>query len=113
MSLLETKVLPKLEGEYKTKIKTYKEVENENGGYVETTLILPDREFKYLIFPSQVNYVASCLRNQFEITEEVTLADVLAKATKKEFTVYITWNNEFGRYNIALHQPQVSEDETF
>ena len=113
MSLLETKVLPKLAGEYKTKFKNFKEVENENGGYIETTLILPDREFKYLIFPSQVSYVASCLRNQFEIQDEVTLADVLTKGTKKEFTVYIDWNNEFGRYNVAFHAPVTNEDETF
>ena len=111
MSLLNTVILPKLEGEYVAKVAAYKEIENAQGGYVEVTLVLPDREYKYCIFPTQVEYVASCLRNQFGITEKVTLAQMLDKATKDEFKVWFSYNQDFGRMNVALHHYEQTQEE--
>lgn len=110
MSLLETKVLPKLEGAYEVTVKKYAEITNEKGGYIETILSFDDREFKYCIFPSQVDYVASCLRNQLNITEETTLGQLLELAKTNKITVYMSYNRDFNRYNLALHESVVNED---
>ena len=111
MSLLNKRILPRLEGEYVAKVASYKEIENEQGGYVEVTLILPDRDYKYCIFPTQVDYVASCLRNQFEILEEVTLEQMLDLATENEFKVWFSYNQDFGRMNVALHHYEQTQEE--
>ena len=48
MSLLNTKVLPALNGRYETSVKSFEEVNNEQGGYVKVVLQLPDREYNYI-----------------------------------------------------------------
>ena len=111
MSLLNTKVLPRLEGEYEVTIKSYKEIENTQGGYIETVLQLPDREYKYCIFPTQVDYVASCLRNQYAVEGETTLGEMLEKATKTPFKVWFSYNEDYGRMNVALHHSEVISEE--
>ena len=111
MSLLNTKVLPRLEGEYEVTIKSYKEIENTQGGYVEAVLQLPDREYKYCIFPTQVDYVASCLRNQYQIEGETTLGEMLDKATKTPFRVWFSYNSDYNRMNVALHHSEVVSEE--
>lgn len=103
MSLLHTKVLPRLEGEYKVTIKSYEETENEKGGYIKVILQLPDREYPYIIFPSSAEYVARNLRNQFGLyDEEVELADVLEQGTKTPFSVWFSYNQDYGM-NVAFH----------
>ena len=111
MSLLNTKVLPRLEGEYEVTIKSYKEITNAQGGYIETVLQLPDREYKYCIFPTQVEYVASCLRNQYEVEGETTLGAMLEKATKTPFKVWFSYNQDYNRMNVALHYSEVVTEE--
>lgn len=104
MSLLQTKVLPRLDGEYTAKIKAYDEIENEKGGYIKTILQLPDREFGYNIFPSSIDYVARNLRNQLDVADkEVTLEELLDLAMTKEFKVWISYNAEYNSMNVALH----------
>lgn len=111
MSLLNTKVLPRLNGEYETIIKEYEEIENTQGGYIRVILVLPDREYTYCIFPSQVDYVASCLKAQFSINEETTLGEVLDIATEYPFKVWFSYNEEYNRMNVNLHQRNVVSEE--
>lgn len=110
MSLLNTKVLPALSGLREATVKSFKEIENDKGGYVETVLALPDREYKYIIFPTQVDYVTSALRTQFEMQdEEVTLEDMLIKAETTTIKVWFAYNQDLGRMNVAFHEPRVQE----
>lgn len=112
MSLLNTKVLPTLTGMREARIKSFKEISNDKGGYVETILILPDREYKYCIFPSQVEYVTSALRNQLGLQDkEVTLADVLEAAKETNIKVWFAYNIDFNRMNVAFHEPRIIENE--
>lgn len=116
MSLLEKTVLPSLAGKYEATIKSFKEIENDKGGYIETVIQLPDREYKYCIFPSQVDYVASALRNQFGMQDEVTnLGDMLNKAKKTMFNIWFSYNYDIGRMNVAFHdntyRTPTTEDE--
>jgi hypothetical protein len=112
MSLLETRVLPTLKGKYEAKVKSYKEITNEKGGYIEVIFALKDREYKYCIFPSQLEYVTSALRNQFDMRDKtVTLADMLKLATKKSINVWFSWNPDIQKMNVALHEPSVSKSE--
>ena len=111
MSLLKTKVLPAVSGMREAHIKSFKEVENDKGGYVETILVLPDREYKYIIFPTQVDYVTSALRTQFEMQdEEVTLEEMLTKATTTPIKVWFTYNQDLGRMNVAFHESKTQEE---
>lgn len=112
MTLLETQVLPALNGKYETKVKSFKEVTNDKGGYIETILELPDREYKYIIFPTQVEYVTSALRSQFDMRNEVvTLGDMLTKAQTTPINVWFNYNQDIGRMNVALHEPKVLVQE--
>jgi len=111
MSLLNTKVLPKLEGEYKVTIKSYEEIENDKGGYVKVVLQLPDREYQYNLFPSSVDYVARNLRNQFEIEDEVTLGELLEKGTKTPFSVWFSYNQDYQSMNVAFHDTTAVNEE--
>lgn len=111
MSLLETKVLPALSGMYETKVKSFEEVENQQGGYVKVVLDLPDREYNYCIFPSQVEYVTSALRTQFEIKDETTLGEVLKLAAKTPIKVWFSYNQDLGRMNVAFHETKSKSEE--
>lgn len=112
MSLLETKVLPKLDGEYTVRVKAYDEIENEKGGYIRTILVLPDREYPFNIFPSSVDYVARNLRNQLGVADkEVTLAELLDLAMTKDFKVWFSYNAEYNSMNVALHNSVAVTEE--
>lgn len=111
MSLLNTKVLPRLEGEYKATIKSYEEIENDKGGYVKIVLQLIDREYTYNLFPSSIDYVARNLRNQFEIEEEVTLGDLLEEGTKTPFSVWFSYNQDYQSMNVAFHDNTAVNEE--
>jgi hypothetical protein len=104
MSLLNTEVLPKLEGHYEVTVKSYKEISNKQGGYVSIVLQFPDREYNFCLFPKRVDYLASCLRNQFGITEKVTLKELLDRAKTEAVNIWIDWSEEYNSYNIAFHE---------
>lgn len=114
MSLLQTKVLPTLSGKYTGKVLSFEEISNTQGGYIKVVLGLDDRTYTYNIFPTQVDYVTSALRNQFNMhNETVTLEDMLNKASKEDINIYFSYNQEFGRMNVAFHEPKqevVEED---
>ena len=112
MSLLNTKVLPALNGRYETNVKSFEEVNNEQGGYVKVVLQLPDREYNYIIFPSQVEYVIGALRTQFEMQNEtVTLADMLNLGMTKTFYTWFRYNQDIGRMNVAFHESKQAQPD--
>lgn len=112
MSLLNTKVLPALSGMREATVKSFEEVANKEGGYVRVILKLSDREYTYIIFPSQVDYVTSCLRNQLELQDkEVTLETVLNKAKKSPIKVYFSYNTDLGKMNVAFHESRTTSKE--
>ena len=70
------------------------------------------KQYKYCIFPSQVEYVTSALRNQLGLQDkEVTLADVLEAAKETNIKVWFAYNIDFNRMNVAFHEPRIIEDE--
>lgn len=114
MSLLNHKCLPTLSGKYEVKIKSYQEITNAQGGYIEVVLSLPDREFKYCVFPSQVDYVTSCLNRQLGVERDAnSLGEALEiyKKNQKSLDVWFSYNENYGRMNVALHESTIVEEE--
>lgn len=113
MSLLDKKVLAPLAGMREATVKSFREIENDKGGYVEVIFNLSDREYTYCVFPSQIEYVTSTLRTQFEVEGETNLGEMLTLALTKTFKVWFNYNYDLGRMNVALHQPRevVSQEE--
>lgn len=105
MSLLQTKALPALEGERVAKVKSYEEVENKEGGYIRLVLALKDRDYTYCVFPSQVEYIASCLQSQLgDKSKEYSLEQLLKLAKRNEFKVWFSYNKDIQKMNVAFHQ---------
>lgn len=112
LDLLEEEALPDLNGKYTSLVKAWEPVTNNKGGYIEVILQLPDREYKYCIFPSQVSYVRSCLRRQFEQTDsKVNLSTLLNLAKTKEFNVWFTYNFDYNKMNVAFHESGIVEED--
>ena len=84
MSLLQHKCLPTLSGMYKCTIDKYTEIENEKGGYIEIVLNLPDRQFKYCVFPSQLDYVSSCLNRGLGVDRDTYSLGEALELIKKD-----------------------------
>ena len=97
---------------YEAHISSFKEISNDKGGYIEIKFTLPDREYTYCVFPTQIDYVTSTLRNQIEQPELDNLGDVLKYITKNNCTinVWFSYNQDYGRMNVALHQPATEEE---
>jgi hypothetical protein len=113
MSLLNHKCLPTLSGKYEAIVKDYREVTNSQGGYIELVLTLPDREFKYCVFPSQLDYVASCLNRQLEAERDTfSLGEALDqfKTNGIKLDVWFSYNETYGRMNVALHEETIAEE---
>lgn len=111
MSLLNAKAKPVLAGQYEVAVKDFIEIENEKGGYIKVTFDVPEYgEYNYCIFPSQVDYAASCINTQLGVARDTyTLGEALKKA--KKLNVWFSWNKDYNRMNVALHEPVVVEDE--
>lgn len=112
MSLLDTKKLPALKGMYEATVKSFREVENNNGGYVECILALPDRDYTYCIFPTQLDYVTSTFANQLGKADvEITLGELLELAKTNKIKVWFTYNTDLQRMNVAFHEAKVVTEE--
>lgn len=113
--MLNQKVLPALVGERKATVANFKEVKNSNGGYVEVTFKLEDREYKYPIFPGhgatagkQIAYVTSALRKQLgKESESMTLGEVLEACRKQPISIWFSYAPEYQRMNVQFHSPAV------
>lgn len=113
MSLLKTKIKKDLKGEYVTKIKSYEEIENTQGGYIQVVLELPDRDYNYIIFPSSIDYVARSLKQQFglDTQEEYDFDVLLDMAKEREFTVWFEYNETYNRMNVDFKKRNVVTEE--
>ena len=111
MSLLDVKAKPVLAGKYEVAVKDFIEIENEKGGYIKVTFDVPEYgEYIYCIFPSQVNYVTSCLNQQLGVSRDTyTLGEALKKT--KKLNVWFSYNQDYNRMNVALHEPVVTDEE--
>lgn len=104
MSLLDTVVLPKLNGSYEVVVKSYKEITNKDGGYVLVVFKFPDRDHKFCLFPKRVDYFCSCLKKQFGVEDQTTLRELLDTAKETPISVFIEWSDEYNSYNLAFHE---------
>lgn len=112
MALLNHKCLPALKGMYEATVKSYKEVENDKGGYIEVIFQLEDRTYTYCIFPTQLDYVTSCLNNQFGLErDELSLGECLKKATKESIHIWFSYNQDVQRMNLAFHDTTVANED--
>ena len=106
MSLLDTVVLPKLNGSYEVVVKSYQEITNKDGGYIKVIFQFPDREYKFCLFPKRVDYFCSCLKKQFGVEDKTTLRELLDTAKETPISVFIEWSDEYNSYNLAFHEMQ-------
>jgi len=115
--MLDQIVLAPLRGEKVARVIDYKQVTNDNGGYVEVKMQLDDRIYPYIIFPGkgetagrQINYFVSCLRNQWGLDKAMSLKEALDYAKDHDFKVWFSYNNDFNRMNVEFHeaQPEIS-----
>ncbi len=104
MSLLNTVIKAKLApGKYPISIMGIKEFENDNGGYVQLEVALPDRTIKQNFFPSNLLYLGGALRNQLGLEGDHGLKEVLDLAMKADNLFGIVSYNDYGM-NLALHE---------
>lgn len=108
---LDEKVLKRLsEGQHTAKLLIWTDDSDEKGDRLSLTweILTPgyERTLKQAVFPGQLQYVTSCLRNQMGLQDEdVTMKDILNKGYTHQVTLYITYNT-YGM-NIGLHEPVV------
>jgi hypothetical protein len=115
MSVFNQKVLPALKGKHEAKVKSFREVTNAQGGYLEVIFKLEDRDYTLNIFPGkgetagrQVNYVAGAIRKQLGKEEEsLSLIEVLEMAKTKPINIWFSYSQEYGRMNVNFHEPIV------
>lgn len=114
--MLDAKILAPLRGAKVATVKSYREVTNSKGGYVEVVLKLDDRDYTYILFPGkgatagkQINYFVSALRNQWDLEGETTLRNILEQGKTKEFKVWFSYNELYNRMNVGFHEPAVTE----
>lgn len=105
MSLLKTKVQPKLDGKHTATITSYKEVKNSNGGYIEVVFDLDNgRDFKYNIFPKSIQYHTNGIAYQID-SELTDFRAVLEAGRKAEFNIWLSYNKQYSNYDISYYEP--------
>ena len=115
MSLLKHRCKPTLKGAYEVTVKSYREIENDRGGYVEVIFDVPGYgDYTYCIFPTQIDYVTGCLNTQLGVDrDKYALDEALEKL--QTIKVIFNYNYDIGRMNVALHdstlRTPIEEDE--
>lgn len=104
-SILDTVIYPHIEnGVQEVKIKDFEEVKNDQGGYILLKLQLVDRPYDYVLFPSQINVVATSIKNQMfdDDGEPMSVKNILTNAVRLHGTlkVYFYYNEEFKCHNL-------------
>jgi len=104
MSLLDTVIKPRLvAGKYPIRLIEFKSVANDNGGYVQLTLAMPDRVINQNFFPSNLDYLGKTLKDQIgKADQEMKLVEVLTEAKGKDLFCVVSYN-EYG-LNVAFHE---------
>lgn len=113
MSVFDQKLLPSLEGKHEAKVKGFRKVTNEQGGYLEVIFKLEDRNYTLNIFPGhgategkQSNYITGAIRKQLGKSKEaLSLIDVLELAKTTPINIWFSYSQEYGRPNVNFHEP--------
>lgn len=108
-------VLPSLRGKHEAIVKSYREVSNANGGYLEVIFKLTDRDYTLNVFPGkgdtagrQINYITSAIRRQLGKDEEtLNLIEVLELAKTTPINIWFSYNAEYERVNVNFHEATV------
>lgn len=104
MSYAKYRCKPELKGKYEVKVLSHKDVENTQGGYYEVVLDIPTYgEYKYCVFGPQVDYVTRNLNKQLGVARDKYTLEEALDLLKDNLTVWISYNENYGRYNLALH----------
>lgn len=103
---LDRKVLPRLaDGHHEVLLDDYKVVNNDRGGYISLVLKFADRNMQWVVFPTQIDYVAGMLQAQFGLQEqETTLGELLELAKTTVFDIWTEVDPQYGR-NYSLSKP--------
>lgn len=111
MPLLQTKIKARLlPGKYPIHINSYKEFENEQGGYIQLSISLPDRDISQNFFPSNLDYLGKSLRTQLGLAEDTEhgLVEILDEATNADNLFAVISYNNYGM-NLAFHEKPTVE----
>lgn len=113
MPLLQNTMKKKLvPGKYNFHLNSFKEFENEKGGYVQIEMQLPDRTNNHVLFPSNLGYFMSCMRRQLELDENVdhTYEEILDAAMQSDnLWTIISYDEKYG-LNYAFHEATTIEN---
>lgn len=113
MPLLNNTVKKRLQpGKVKFELNSFKEYENEKGGYVKIEMKLPDRVNEHVIFPTGLGYFMSCMRRQLALDETVdwSYEEILERAqASNDLWVVISYDEKYG-LNYAFHEPITKEN---
>lgn len=113
MSLLNYTAPQPLKGAYEGRLTSFKEIENEKGGYIELKFNVTNeegsREYTHCLFPSSLDYFISAVGKQLE-TSERNLGALLELVKANPIEMFFTWNEEYQRLNVAFHKPTATED---
>ena len=88
-----------LPGKYQFFLNSFKEFENEKGGYVKIEMQLPDRTNEHVLFPSNLGYFMSCMRRQLAMDENVdhSYEEILEEAQKSDkLWTIISYDEKWG-----------------
>lgn len=116
----EFKLAPTLKhGVYTIQVLSWKVVEHDKGGYMEWELQFPDRTITQVYFPSNIKYLAGCIRAQlnYKTDEHVLPNEVFDYCIKKDLTVEVgtrTYTTKNGEVKTDLnidYSPRVIEEE--
>lgn len=113
MNVFTKKLLPSLSGARQATVKSYREVTNANGGYLEVIFKLEDRDYTLNIFPGrgategrQADYITSAIRRQLGKGDKLlSLVEVLELARKTPITIWFSYSPEYQRMNVNFHEP--------
>lgn len=111
MSLATYKCKPSLKGLYEVTLKSYNDIENDKGGYLETFLDVPNYgEYKYCIFPSQIDYITSCLNAQLGVErDKYNFAEAVSRL--ETIKIWFSYNSDLGRMNLSFNEPKVQVEK--
>lgn len=99
MKLLETTIKRDISaGSYWTKITHFEECHPENRKpYVAVHMTIDDIDIEDRWYASRIPFIMHCLRDQYGITAEMSLAELLELASTHGCGVTVTYSSQYGR----------------
>lgn len=99
MTLLETKIERNITaGSYWTIIKHFEECAPENRKpYIEVHMNIDGLEVVDRWYAARIPYIMHCLRDQYNLTQEMSLADLLKIASTHGVGLTVSYDPQYGR----------------